>query len=146
LWHALRPGDAVLDLGTGSGVLAIAAASWGAGSVTALDIDPTCATSIAANLALNALAPERVRFVTADATRWEEAGSAWHIVLANLAATDLSRGLSRWSARLTAGGALVGSGIWHASAGRLRSLAETERLTLVSDEHDEGWHTLVWRK
>ena len=36
----IRPSEHILDLGTGSGILAIAAARWGAGWVLALDIDP----------------------------------------------------------------------------------------------------------
>jgi ribosomal protein L11 methyltransferase len=38
--HVLRPGDRVLDVGTGSGILSIAAALLGAGKVVACDIDP----------------------------------------------------------------------------------------------------------
>lgn len=49
----LRPGDRVLDLGCGSGILAIAAARLGAASVLALDNDPVAVTAARNNLALN---------------------------------------------------------------------------------------------
>src|SRR4029077_6650177 len=39
----LRPGQSVLDLGTGSGILAVAAAKLGAGLILAVDIDPEAA-------------------------------------------------------------------------------------------------------
>lgn len=49
----LRPGDQVLDLGCGSGILAIAAARLGAARVLALDNDPVAVTAARNNLALN---------------------------------------------------------------------------------------------
>jgi ribosomal protein L11 methyltransferase len=49
----LRPGDTVLDLGTGSGILAIAAAKLGASHVLALDIDPVAVQAAQANIDAN---------------------------------------------------------------------------------------------
>jgi ribosomal protein L11 methyltransferase len=49
----LRPGDRVLDLGTGSGILAIAAAKLGAAACLATDIDPVAVESARANVAAN---------------------------------------------------------------------------------------------
>lgn len=51
-------GRRVLDLATGSGLVAIAAAMAGAAKVTANDIDPFCETAVALNAALNGVAPE----------------------------------------------------------------------------------------
>ncbi|MBA7593525.1 Ribosomal protein L11 methyltransferase [subsurface metagenome] len=52
----LRPGMAVLDLGTGSGILAIAAAKLGASSVLALDINPAVVTIARGNVQANGVA------------------------------------------------------------------------------------------
>src|SRR5512136_182925 len=49
----LRPGDQVLDLGTGSGILAIAAAKLGAAVCLAMDIDPVAVEVARANVAMN---------------------------------------------------------------------------------------------
>ena len=61
----VSPGSRVVDLGTGSGVLAIAAALLGA-SVTAVDTDPAAADAVAVNCAANQVA-DRVRFSMGDA-------------------------------------------------------------------------------
>jgi len=49
----LRPGDRVLDLGTGSGILAIAAAKLGAAACLALDVDPVAVEAARANVSAN---------------------------------------------------------------------------------------------
>lgn len=49
----LRPGECVLDLGTGSGILAIAAAKLGAAACLATDIDPVAVEAARANVAMN---------------------------------------------------------------------------------------------
>lgn len=51
----IRPGDSMIDVGTGSGILAIAAAKLGASRVLALDLDPVAVTSASHNVALNGL-------------------------------------------------------------------------------------------
>ncbi|MFB0515293.1 MAG: 50S ribosomal protein L11 methyltransferase [Candidatus Neomarinimicrobiota bacterium] len=71
----------VLDMGTGSGVLAIAAALLGAQRVTAVELDPDCKENFLTNLALNALTG-RVDFVQGDAGGWEDFN--FDLVLANI--------------------------------------------------------------
>jgi len=53
LEQLIRPGDHVLDMGTGSGILAIAAARLGAGQVLALDNDPIAVSVAEENVSLN---------------------------------------------------------------------------------------------
>jgi ribosomal protein L11 methyltransferase len=52
-------GDGFLDVGTGSGILSIAAAKFGAGSIVAVDTDDLALTIAAANLSRNGVAPEQ---------------------------------------------------------------------------------------
>lgn len=59
-------GRTVLDVATGSGLCALAAARAGAAAITALDIDPMCATAVARNSALQPRRP-RIDVVIADA-------------------------------------------------------------------------------
>lgn len=53
LEELVEPGDRVLDVGTGSGILAIAAAKLGAAAVVAIDNDPLAVTATQGNLAMN---------------------------------------------------------------------------------------------
>ena len=56
----------MLDAGTGSGILAIAAAKLGVKTIAAFDFDPVCVEKCAENAALNRLAKDRIRFYFGD--------------------------------------------------------------------------------
>lgn len=106
----VRPNDHILDLGTGSGILAIAAARLGAARVLAVDIDPQSVTAARENVAANGVAD----VVTVDGGSLDAlAGGQWHIVVANILATVLIEMIA--SGGLTAlvapGGRLMLSGI-----------------------------------
>jgi len=57
----LRPGDRLLDIGTGSGILGLCALAEGASSVTATEIDSSCRSSVEHNLSLNGVDSENFR-------------------------------------------------------------------------------------
>ena len=59
----------MLDAGTGSGILAIAAAKLGVKTVAAFDFDPVCVEKCVENAALNHLKPNQIRFYQADVLR-----------------------------------------------------------------------------
>lgn len=61
----VKPGMEVIDVGTGSGILAIAAAKLGAGRVLALDLDPVAVSSATENVRINGLAG-RIEVVQSD--------------------------------------------------------------------------------
>ena len=75
----------VLDLGTGSGILGIAAAKLGARAVTAVDLDPEAMLSAAQHARLNGVPLRLVRADFASALR----PAAFDLVLANIAASVL---------------------------------------------------------
>jgi ribosomal protein L11 methyltransferase len=58
----------VVDLGTGSGILALAASSFGAKRVLAIDVDPTAIATAETNARLNKI--ENVEFQLKDVGRW----------------------------------------------------------------------------
>lgn len=100
-------GSSVLDLGTGSGILAMAAARLGAGRVCAVDIDPQAVEVARENLAINGLADR----VECDTTPLERLDGLFDVILANILAEELVRLAPRLIERLAPAGQLVLSGI-----------------------------------
>lgn len=134
-----RPARAI-DLGTGSGILAIAAARLGVGEVLAVDSDPDAVASATANVARNGVAG-RVTCAPADASTLETAPTP--LVLANLLAAA-HRALAPRYARLVApGGTLVAGGCLDAEADAVAVALGTHGLRRVAARSIEGWTTLA---
>ena len=99
-------GKSVFDVGTGTGVLALAAKALGAGRVLAVDIDPLAVTAAADNARHNGL-PIDVAEGSADVA----AGEQFDVVVANIdtaTVTALARCLAE---ALRPGGTFIGSGV-----------------------------------
>jgi ribosomal protein L11 methyltransferase len=72
--EALKP-NSVMDAGTGSGILAIAAAKLGVPQIEAFDYDPICVTQCEENASLNGLSADRIHFFEADVLKpsgWDQ--------------------------------------------------------------------------
>jgi ribosomal protein L11 methyltransferase len=108
LQQELRAGGRVLDLGTGSGILAIAASLLGASHVLAVDNDPEVVPIAQENAELNGKAAE-ITICEGDITTVEESG--WDLVLANIAPGPVLQAAPRVAGMLAEGGAYVGAGI-----------------------------------
>jgi ribosomal protein L11 methyltransferase len=109
LERVVRGGERVLDVGTGSGILAVAAARLGAERVLAVDVDEVAVQAARANVEANGLAA-RIE-VAPGSVESAPAGQTYDLVLANIIArviVDLAPSLA---ARLRTGGRLVVSGI-----------------------------------
>lgn len=110
LEQLVTPGATVLDVGTGSGILAVAAAKLGAGRVYAVDTDPLAVQAAGDNVALNQAAG--VVMVNAgslgDAPR-----TAWDLVVVNILAPVIEAMLrqEQLMAYVAPGGRLILSGI-----------------------------------
>lgn len=79
----LRPGSRVLDLGSGSGILAIAAAKLGAARATGIEVDPEVEDIAAANVARNQV-QDRVTCLTGDAATLTALLAPADIILSNI--------------------------------------------------------------
>ena len=101
-------GRCVLDVGTGSGVLALAAVRLGAAAVVAIDVDPDALENARGNAALNG-APRNVEFRQADFRH--QAGLQADVVVANLTGAMLQSGAAEIAGAVVPGGALILSGI-----------------------------------
>ena len=100
-------GKRVLDMGSGTGVLAIVAAKLGAESVLAVEIDDMAEESVRENIVLNEVA-DKVTSVCGDAAAIE--GEKFDIVLANINRNILLADMEAYAATLSAGGELIISG------------------------------------
>lgn len=147
----LPPGARVLDVGTGSGILAIAAALQGAATVEAIDVDPVSVRVAADNAALNAVS-DRVHVSLGtvggrghhDVPRHTATG--YDLVLANILAEviiDLANGLV---AAVRPGGLLVSSGIIASKAAAVATALEGVGLRDVAREEEGDWVALVGRR
>lgn len=131
-------GSRVLDAGTGSGILAIAAWRLGAERVIALDHDDDAVAAARSNLALNAAAPA-VSLIAADLHRNlpAEARGPFDLILANLTSTAIVHLAGRF-AELSPAGTLIASGFLAADDDRvvaaLRGCGWTARERASEDE------------
>jgi ribosomal protein L11 methyltransferase len=99
------PGASVLDIGTGTGVLAFVAALSGASRVVGVDLDPVALAAARENAELNQLG-SRVHFEDASS----ELGSGFDLVVANLEPRTLLQEAARIGARAGSARALVVTG------------------------------------
>lgn len=137
----LREGDRVLDAGTGSGVLAIAAVRLGAGRVVAVDADAEALPVAEANFERNGVSGA-VRLVEATVDRAFLALLAplqFDLVAANLNARALRPLLRPLRERVTSGGALVVGGVLEGEAVGFREAARASGWTVAAEERDAGW-------
>jgi ribosomal protein L11 methyltransferase len=142
--RAGRTPRSVLDVGAGSGVLAIAAATMGAKAL-AVEIDVRAAEIMGENIANNRLRP-RVRALAADGAKTAAGPARYDLVFANI----LMRPLIRMSPVLTSavkpGGTLVLSGLLRKQEPLVRAAYESRGLVLHRRLLKEAWATLVWRR
>jgi ribosomal protein L11 methyltransferase len=108
LQHVPVAGRAVLDVGTGSGVLAIAARKLGASRVLAVDVDPDALQSARENLDLNGEGG-RIDLRGVDLTR-DTLGETFDVILANLTGAGLTRMSRQFAASARPGARLIASG------------------------------------
>jgi ribosomal protein L11 methyltransferase len=118
----LHPGDRVLDMGTGSGILAITAVRLNAGSVTAFDVDAVALVNAAENAALNGVSG-LIRFYCGSLAGLRHVPH--EIIVANIDTPALAPVLPEYGAYLTAGGRLILSGILESEAERILSVLKT---------------------
>jgi ribosomal protein L11 methyltransferase len=132
----------VLDLGTGSGILAMAAVQLGAGRVCAVDIDPQAVEVARENLAANGLT-EQVECSTAPLESMTE---NFDVILANILAEELVRLAPYLAERLTRGGSLVLSGILAEKEGQVRTGFTSQPLKYLATLQAGEWVALHFRK
>jgi len=130
----------VLDVGTGSGVLAIAAALLGAAPVTGIDIDPDAIEVAQHNARQNSVD----HLMDCSTTPLEQVAEKYDLVIANILAEDLIRMRQALASRLNAGGTLILSGILLEREELVISGFTDTTLILHTTNHCDDWSCLEY--
>ncbi len=140
--ETIRGGERVLDVGTGTGILAVAAYKLGAGHVTAVDIDRGACAETRKNLARNGIAGGVV--VVEGGIR--SVPDRYDVVVANLRTPVLAGILEDMADRLSQAGTAVLSGILERELHPFLALLEQRLFEPPAIRRLQGWMTLVSRK
>ena len=132
----------VVDIGTGSGVLSIAAKKLGAKNVNAYDYDPVAVRIAKENAALNGM--EDMKIAVSDLFQNVE-GKA-DIIVANIIADIILKLLPEIPERLNDGGIFIVGGIIDERLDEVLKAAENIGLNTMEVNHDKGWSLVIMRK
>lgn len=137
----VQPGQRVLDVGTGSAILAIAAARLGAAEALGTEIDPVAVVAAQENVARNGVA-DRVRVIEAPSP----AGlGQWDIVVANILPHILLDMADALAACLAPHGVLILSGILDTHVVEVELGFAARGLTMTEQRQEKDWTALVFR-
>ncbi|HIT33983.1 MAG TPA: 50S ribosomal protein L11 methyltransferase [Candidatus Faecousia intestinigallinarum] len=145
----VKPGDACLDLGSGSGILSIAALRLGAGSAVGVDIDPKAEKAARENAALNGFAAPEFTAVTGNITEDEALMSRlcareYDVVLVNIVADVIIR-LAPVLPKL-AGETVICSGILDTRLPEVTAALERAGLQITETLAKEEWRCVCARR
>jgi len=145
LEEELGAGDRVLDVGTGSGILAISAALLGARAVDAVDIEPVAVRLAQENAARNGV-DGIVHVVLGSIGPDAPFQGPYDLVVTNIIAPVLIELAPALARAVAPGGTLILSGMIDEKEMSVRETFVPENLTLDRRMQSEEWVTLVWRK
>ena len=135
--------DRVLDVGCGSGILAICAAKLGASLCRAYDIDPMAVRVAKENVIINEVS-ERVSCAKSDLLKHVDSSDGkYDIVCANIVADIIIRMAPDVGTYIADDGVLLASGIISERAADVVSALEGNGLKVVERAEENGWCALV---
>ncbi|PTX64848.1 [LSU ribosomal protein L11P]-lysine N-methyltransferase [Melghirimyces profundicolus] len=138
----LRPGERVIDVGCGSGILSIAAARLGAEDVLALDLDPLAVESTRQNVRLNGLG-DRIRVRRENLLQGVEEKA--DLVISNILAEIILRFTRDLSRVVKPGGCFISSGIIHQKEEDVVSAIREAGFQIVERMCEGDWVALAAR-
>jgi len=156
LESVIQGGEEVIDVGTGSGVLAIGAMKLGAKRVLALDLDPVAVSSATENVTLNGLSEhvdihlsDLLGVLRQDSTSSLEALKVKppvDIVVANILAEIIMLFIDDVYEALKPGGTYIASGIWKNKEEVVEQALISSGFIIENKFRDEDWLAFVARK
>ena len=142
LFESSSPPQRILDVGTGSGILAMAGAALGAKEVVACDIDNEACEVATENVQKNQLTRE----ITITDRPLNEISGQYDLVLANILAAENIRLATQLVERLAPQGILVLSGILIEQEQQVVNGFENFPLSLLTTSHRDEWTCLVYQR
>lgn len=139
--HRFDATKSFLDLGTGSGILAIAAAKLGYAPIHALDFDPDCIRTAQANARMNRV-ETKLKIAHGDVTKLPiKPKRQYDLICANLISTLLIAEKQRIINRLKRDGTLVLAGILKSEFAEVQKSYEAAGLKLVAAKSEKEWRS-----
>lgn len=136
----------IIDMGTGTGILAILAAMRGAKEVIAIEIDPFAAENAELNVSLNLPAPAPVKVICSDASALKDYPSFAHIFLANINRNIITGDINAYAAAMKLGASIVVSGFYVEDRPIVRAAAENAGLEFVDAAEMDNWSSMTFIK
>lgn len=134
----------VLDCGTGTGILSIAALKLGASEAVGYDIDEWSADNARHNAVINRV-DERFTSLLGDASVIDTIEGEFDLVLANINRNILLADMPRFVSKMHSGSKLILSGFYTADSPLLIQKAADLGLTFISQNQDQDWACLVFK-
>ena len=138
----LPPPSTILDCGTGTGILAIAALKLGAEKAVGYDIDEWSVDNARHNAVINQV-EERFTSLLGDATILDTLEGTFDVVMANINRNILLNDMPRFVSKMHKGSTLLLSGFYEEDVPQLIDKAQELGLTLVSKSTENKWASLV---
>ena len=136
----VKGGERVLDIGTGSGILAIAALKLGAAEAEGVDIDPMCVRTAGENAALNGVQND-LTVLVGDLS--EKATGVYDVICANIVANAIIHLVPNVPALLAKHGTFLASGIIDTRKDEVIAAVQAAGLALREVKEKNGWVALV---
>ncbi len=132
----VQGGERLLDIGTGSGILAIAALLLGAAKAEGVDIDPMCVRTAGENAALNGVSG---RFHVEIGDLSDKASGQYDLITANIVANAIKQLAPQIPALLAPGGTFIASGIIDEREEEVAQAIRAAGLAVREIRRDNGW-------
>jgi len=132
-------GKSLLDMGCGTAVLAILAAKRGAGTVTAIDIDPWCVENSLENIARNHCS--QINVIQGSAVNLGE--QQFDVILANINRNILLNDIPAYVAVLNSGGYLLLSGFYSDDIPSIYDKLMENKMYMIDYKQKNNWVTII---
>ena len=139
----VRGGERVLDIGTGSGILAIAALKLGAAVAEGVDIDPVAVRTAGENAALNSVA-DKLTVLVGDLS--DKASGRYDIITANIVANAIMALAPAVPGLMADDAVFIASGIIDSRKDEVIAALEAAGLAVLEVKEKRGWECIVCKK